>query len=57
MNGKNTCFSEKTYLQDARIQDAERLTEELQTYSCLYDKENKRYKERDRKGNAWRAVE
>ena len=57
MNGKNTCFSEKTYLQGARIQDAERLTEELQTYSCLYDKGNKRYKERDRKGNAWRAVE
>ena len=39
------------------IQDAERLTEELQKYPCLHEKENKRYKERYRKENAWRAVE
>ena len=39
------------------IQDAERLAEELQKYPCLYEKGNKGYKERDRKKNAWRAVE
>ena len=39
------------------IQDAEHLAEELQKYPCLYEKRNKGYKERDRKENAWRAVE
>ena len=39
------------------MQDAERLAEELQKYPCLYEKGNKRYKERDRKENDWRAVE
>ena len=38
------------------IQDAERMAEELQQYPCLYEKGNKEYKERDQKGNAWRAV-
>ena len=38
------------------IQDVERMTEELQQYPCLYEKGNKRYKERDQKGNAWREV-
>ena len=39
------------------IQDAERLAEELQKYPCFYEKGNKLYKERDRKENAWGAVE
>ena len=39
------------------IQDADRLAEELQKYPCLYEKGNNRYKETDRKKNAWRAVE
>ena len=37
--------------------DAERLAEELQKYPFFYEKGNKGYKERDRKENAWRAVE
>ena len=39
------------------IQDAERLHEELQKYPCFYGKENKVYKKRGRKENAWGAVE
>ena len=39
------------------IQDTEHLAEELQKYPCLYEKGNKGCKERDRKENAWRAVE
>ena len=39
------------------IQDAERLVEELQKYPYLYEKGNKRYKERCWKGNSWSAVE
>ena len=39
------------------IQVAERLTEELQKYPCLYEKGNRGYKNRDRKENAWRVVE
>ena len=39
------------------IQDDNRLAEEVQKYPCLYDKGNKGYRERDRKENAWRAVE
>ena len=35
----------------------ERLAEELQKYLLFYEKGNKRYKERDRKENTWRAVE
>ena len=38
-------------------QDDEGLPEELQKYPCLYDNGNNVYKERDRKKNAWRAVE
>ena len=33
------------------------MAEELQKYPRLYDKENKGYKKRDQKENAWRAVE
>ena len=47
----------KTKETGENIQDAERLAEKLQKYLCLYEKGNKGYKERDRKGNAWRAVE
>ena len=39
------------------MQDADRLAEELQKYPCLYENGNKGNKERDRKENAWRAVE
>ena len=39
------------------IQDAERLHEELQKYPCFYGKENKVCKKRNRKENAWGAVE
>ena len=39
------------------VQDAECLFEEFQKYPCLYEKGNKGYKDRDRKENAWRAVE
>ena len=38
------------------IKDDERLAEEVQKYPCLNGKDNKGYKERDQKGNAWRAV-
>ena len=39
------------------IQDDESLAEELQKYPCLYEKENKGYKARERKENARRVVE
>ena len=39
------------------IQDIQRLAEELQKYSFLYEKVKKGYKERDQNKNAWRAVE
>ena len=39
------------------MQDPECMAEELLKYPCLYEKENKGYKETDRKENAWRAVE
>ena len=39
------------------MQDGEHLAEELQKYSCLYEKGNKGYIERDQKENALRAVE
>ena len=38
------------------MQDVERWLQEFQKYSCLYEKGNKGYKERDRKKNAWRAI-
>ena len=38
------------------IEDPEHLAEELQKYSCLCEKGNKGYQERDPKKNAWRAV-
>ena len=38
------------------IQDDERLAEELQKYPCLYEKGNKRYKERDWQENAWNSL-
>ena len=49
----------KTKENGENMQVAERLVEKLQKYPCLYEKGNKGYKERerDRKGNAWRAVE
>ena len=33
------------------------LVEEVRKYPCLYDKSLPTYKEKDRKANAWRAVE
>ena len=60
-NMKNTFFSEKTYenkrIWEKHIQYAERLSEKLQKYPWLYEKGNKRYEERNRKENAWRAIE
>lgn len=39
------------------IQEDEILAEAVRKYPCLYDKSDKGYKERDRKKNAWGAVE
>lgn len=39
------------------IQKDEVLAEEVREYPCLYNKADKGYKEKDRKINAWRAVE
>ena len=38
----------KTKENGENIEDAERLAEKLQKYSCLYEKENKGYKEREK---------
>ena len=39
------------------IQEDERLSVEVQKYSCLYDKSLKSYKEKDRKKNAWMKID
>ena len=39
------------------IEEDEALAEKVRKYPCLYDKSDKGYKERDRKVNAWRAVD
>ena len=39
------------------IKEDELLAEEVRKYPCLYDKSLPTYKEKDRKANAWRAVE
>ena len=39
------------------IQEDEQLAEVIHQYPCLYDKSDAGYKEKDRKINAWRAVE
>ena len=39
------------------IQEDEILVEEVRKYPCFYNKADKGYKERDRKKNAWKAVD
>ena len=39
------------------LRDDESLAEEVRKYPCLYAKCDPGYKERDRKRNAWKAVE
>ena len=39
------------------LEEDECLAEEVRKYPCLYDKSDPGYKERDRKKNAWKAVE
>lgn len=39
------------------LTEDEKLAEEVRKYSCLYDKADKGYKERDRVKNAWKEVE
>ena len=39
------------------IKEDELLAEEVRKYPCLYDNSLPTYKEKDRKANAWRAVE
>ena len=41
----------------SNIQEFEILSEEVQKYPCLYDKADMGYKEKDRRANAWRAVD
>ena len=39
------------------IKDDEHLAEEVRKYTCLYDKTDKGYKEKERVTEAWKAIE
>ena len=42
---------------ESNLREEERLAKEVRKFPCLYDKGNEDYKEKDRKKNAWLAVE
>ena len=39
------------------LQEEEKLCVEVEKYPCLYDKQNKGYKDKERKKNAWRKID
>ena len=41
----------------SNLKEEKRLAEEMRKFSCLYDKSNEDYKEKDSEKNAWREVE